>query len=177
MTAANVAGFSRILLAGVAAGLLIHKGQSAYGIVAAVTVAAIVTDILDGVLARRYGTLSSFGAFLDVTADKIFVAPLLFMIADGRPLRLWAAFLITSRDFVVMGLRSYVATRGQVLAARRLGKAKSILLYPATLLLLLRVPSGEILLVLATALALVSLGDYLAQARRFLHDDLHSRRD
>ena len=41
---------------------------------------AAITDWLDGYLARRWGEISAFGAFLDPVADKLMVAAALIML-------------------------------------------------------------------------------------------------
>ena len=78
----------------------------------AVFIAAGVTDILDGYLARKWGELSSFGRMLDPIADKLLVAAtLLMLVYDGtiRALSVFAAVVILCREILVSGLREYLA--------------------------------------------------------------------
>src|SRR5699024_6948170 len=51
----------------------------------ALFVLAAVTDGLDGWVARRWGMMSSFGAFLDPVADKLMVAAALLLIVQRHP--------------------------------------------------------------------------------------------
>jgi CDP-diacylglycerol---glycerol-3-phosphate 3-phosphatidyltransferase len=86
-----------------------------------------ISDILDGPLARRLGAVSPLGIFLDTIADKIFVAGALIPLVERGLLWVWVAVLIIARDYLISALRSYAATRGQVLSARKWGKQKLIL--------------------------------------------------
>ena len=47
-------------------------------------IAAAITDILDGYLARRWNQTSAFGAFLDPVADKLIVSVALVMLLRRR---------------------------------------------------------------------------------------------
>jgi cardiolipin synthase len=72
----------------------------------AVFIAAAVTDILDGYLARKWGELTSFGRMLDPIADKLLVsACLLMLVSDGtiRGASLFAAVVILCREILVSG--------------------------------------------------------------------------
>ena len=54
-------------------------------------IAAGVTDILDGYLARTWGQQSSLGRMLDPIADKLLVASCLLMLAAEETIRGWSA--------------------------------------------------------------------------------------
>ena len=77
-----------------------------------------ITDYFDGYLARKMGTVSRLGAFLDPIADKILVAAVLLMLVSTRdpgtaPLiggvHIVAAIIILLREIMVSGLREYLA--------------------------------------------------------------------
>jgi CDP-diacylglycerol--glycerol-3-phosphate 3-phosphatidyltransferase len=88
---------------------------------------ASVTDTLDGRIARKYQVVSNLGVFLDLTADKIFVAALLIAMVQVRLVPAWIASVIVTREFLVSGLRSVAAARGVVIPAGNLGKQKTLL--------------------------------------------------
>ena len=86
------------------------------------------TDFLDGWLARRHNQVSEFGKFLDPVADKIFVATvLLLLIATNRIEGLWTlcVVLILIREFMVSGLREYLAPKGRKLPVTQASKWKT----------------------------------------------------
>lgn len=176
MTAAHYAGLSRIPLTLAAAFLILHvPGGRAPA--AAVVLIAGITDILDGALARRHGTVSGFGAVLDFTADKIFVLPTLFLAVRHDAFGLWLAVVIAMRDLIVMGVRAYTASTGFVVAVDRLGKVKSFVLYVALGALLLELTGASLLLLVATLLAVLSGAAYVRRASPLLAPALLRARD
>src|SRR5580658_3225264 len=94
----------------------------------AIFIAAGITDILDGYLARSLGQQSSFGQMLDPIADKLLVASCLLMLAADQTIRgwsLWAAIVILCREILVSGLREYLAELRVSVPVTRLAKWKT----------------------------------------------------
>jgi CDP-diacylglycerol--glycerol-3-phosphate 3-phosphatidyltransferase len=89
---------------------------------------AALTDALDGVLARRLGAVSVFGAALDHAADKALThAMLLVLAATVLPMDLIAAAgIVIARDAVVAGLREGLAPSGRAPGVGPLGKVKTV---------------------------------------------------
>jgi CDP-diacylglycerol--glycerol-3-phosphate 3-phosphatidyltransferase len=88
---------------------------------------ASVTDLLDGYLARRFSAVSSFGVFLDLTADKVFVSAILVALVQIRLVPAWIVVIIIAREFLVTGLRSMAAAKGRVIPAGIWGKQKTFI--------------------------------------------------
>jgi CDP-diacylglycerol--glycerol-3-phosphate 3-phosphatidyltransferase len=91
----------------------------------AVFVVAMATDQIDGWLARRRGTSSSFGSLLDPVADKVLVLAALVMLVGEGVAPAWMVALIVVREILVSGLRLIAIERGIVLRARDLGRVKT----------------------------------------------------
>ncbi len=92
-----------------------------------------LSDWLDGLLARRAGGGSVWGARLDPLTDKILMsAPLLWLGASGG-LPLWAIWLLLAREILISGWRAAESTGGPASLA---GKAKTMLQFTSLLLLL-----------------------------------------
>jgi cardiolipin synthase (CMP-forming) len=92
----------------------------------AIFIAAGITDILDGYLARSLGQQSSFGRMLDPIADKLLVASCLLMLAADETIKgwsLWAAIVILCREILVSGLREYLAVQLVAIGFLLAGKA------------------------------------------------------
>ncbi|MFM7512548.1 MAG: CDP-alcohol phosphatidyltransferase family protein [Cyanobium sp.] len=96
-----------------------------------------LSDWADGLLARRAGGGSAWGARLDPLTDKILIAaPLLWLAAQPawpQQLPLWAVWLLLARELLISGWRSGASGGGP---ASLTGKAKTVLQFASLLLLL-----------------------------------------
>jgi CDP-diacylglycerol--glycerol-3-phosphate 3-phosphatidyltransferase len=99
-------------------------GISSYALAIAIFLAASVTDILDGHLARRRNQVSNFGKLLDPIADKLLVSAALIVLVEKHLAPAWAVVVILGREFIITGLRSVAASEGIVIAAQKIGKIK-----------------------------------------------------
>jgi len=112
-------------------------------IATALFIAAAVTDWFDGYLARKWGQVSAFGAFLDPVADKLIVAAALLVLLNFDRVPVWVALVIIGREITISALREWMAQIGASasVAVHFVGKLKtamqlvaiSFLLYDATL--------------------------------------------
>ncbi len=132
-----------------------------------------ITDYFDGALARKQGSVSKLGIFLDPIADKIMVAAVLLMLAAVHVIEGWAivaALIILLREIAVSGLREFLAGAQVSVPVSRLAKWKTTfqilalgaLILGAALPLMSSITQiGVITLWLAAALTLVTGWDYL----------------
>ncbi|WP_246078868.1 CDP-diacylglycerol--glycerol-3-phosphate 3-phosphatidyltransferase [Modestobacter excelsi] len=90
----------------------------------ALFVAASLTDVADGWLARRWDQCTDFGALADPIADKALVATALIGLSADELLSWWATALILAREAAVTALRMAVLHLG-VIPASRGGKVKT----------------------------------------------------
>lgn len=88
--------------------------------------AAAYTDHLDGVIARKRSLITSFGKFLDPLADKVLVVSALLCFVQMGLCNLWLLFIVLLREFAVTSVRLVAVEGGQVIAANRWGKAKTV---------------------------------------------------
>jgi cardiolipin synthase len=80
-------------------------------------ITAGITDLLDGVLARRYGHETILGSFLDPVADKLLMTVSFISLAVIGLLPPWLGVLAVSKDlFVVIGM-AVLYFSGQLVAA------------------------------------------------------------
>src|SRR6267143_6307104 len=91
----------RILLIPVFVSLLVYRRP---GTALAVFCLASLTDLLDGYVARRGGSQSRLGAFLDPMADKLLLTAAFVTLTYLKALPFWIAAVVISRDvFLVVG--------------------------------------------------------------------------
>ena len=124
----NLLTLSRIVAVPPLVALLWFPGPLTY-LAAFVLYAVIgVTDYFDGYLARRMGTSSKLGAFLDPIADKIMVAAVLLMlVASGAidGVHVIAAIVILLREIIISGLREFLGGAQVSMPVSRLAKWKT----------------------------------------------------
>ena len=92
-------------------------------------VAASLTDMIDGKIARKYNMITDFGKFLDPLADKMLTtAAFLGFIKMGIGWQVtWIAFIVLFREFLISSLRLVVVSSGgKVIAANMWGKCKTV---------------------------------------------------
>nr|WP_232483411.1 CDP-diacylglycerol--glycerol-3-phosphate 3-phosphatidyltransferase [Brevibacterium yomogidense] len=105
----------------------------------AVFVVAMVTDWVDGALARRWDLITDFGKIADPIADKALMAAALIGLWMVGTLPFWVPLVILVREFGITVLR-FVIIRWVVLPASKGGKIKTVLQTVAIGLMLLWVP-------------------------------------
>lgn len=89
-----------------------------------VYVLASLTDLFDGILARRRNTVTSVGKLLDPLADKLLTAAVLIMLIPHGKVDAWLAWLIVGREIIITGLRVIAVGQGLIINASRMGKNK-----------------------------------------------------
>lgn len=71
------------------------------------------SDGLDGWVARRRGSTSSFGAVFDILGDRVVENALWVVFADLDLIPVWIPLMVITRSFVVDGLRSMSYAEGK----------------------------------------------------------------
>ena len=153
-----------------------------------------LTDLIDGVIARKLNKITELGALIDQLGDLIFESTCLIIAAVSG--EMWTGLLIIYlvREFTVMVIRSYVLGHGGELPSSVWGKGKSSCLQWAFLLFFLGlillqpgvvpkewsmvgVPPGRMLVWVATcsifaglAAGLISASTYLKAFGEFYSD-------
>lgn len=102
--------------------------------------AAALSDLWDGYLARKHGWITNMGKLLDPLADKLLLVatfiPFFVVSRSGDPLGsvpwwgslpIWVMVVIFGREIVVTLLRSWAARRGAVIPAGQAGKIKAFI--------------------------------------------------
>ena len=105
----------------------------------AIFIAAALTDLLDGYLARRWGQVTTVGTLLDPIADKLLISAALIALVQVRLVPAWMVIIVVGREFAISGLRSIAAAEGYTIKSSELGKTKMVTQVIAVMLLLLTV--------------------------------------
>ena len=160
-TAADVLSFLRIPLA--AAFVLVSDTGWRLAIVGA----AAVTDLLDGPIARRWGS-SVYGPVLDPIADKVFMAAAVGVVAFSGSLEPYEIVGVLLRDIVatVAFAATFFSDQPRAIPARWSGKAVTMAQILTLVAFLLNSPYLRPIAWATTAIAVISIWDYLRVAPR-----------
>lgn len=91
----------------------------------AVTVAGDLTDLFDGVIARRTGGGTDFGKLADPFTDSVFRLSVYLGLVSLARFPAWGFLLLLLRDLSNAFLRQMAALHGHALASRWSGKVKA----------------------------------------------------
>jgi CDP-diacylglycerol--glycerol-3-phosphate 3-phosphatidyltransferase len=133
---------ARILAAPIVFALILAGGFAELLLAFGVFVAAGVSDIWDGYLARRRDQITDFGKLADPIADKLLVLASFvpfYMVSHGpqaandlavvpywNTLPLWVLIVVLGREFLITVFRSFAKHKGVVIAAGKAGKGKAV---------------------------------------------------
>jgi CDP-diacylglycerol--glycerol-3-phosphate 3-phosphatidyltransferase/cardiolipin synthase len=133
----------------------------------ALLVAAGVSDLLDGWLARRHGQATATGAVVDPITDKLFVATVMVTLLVTRRLGLLDLVLLSTRELGELPLVAWWAVsrrhrrrRAESPKANLPGKLATALQFFAVTLALLRAPHTRLAVIVAGAAGLAAAISY-----------------
>lgn len=131
---------------------------------------AVITDRLDGALARNYGMVTEFGTMADPIADKTLIGAALIGLSMLGDLPWWVTVLILAREVGITALRFAVLRRG-VIPASRGGKLKTLVQAVAIGLFVLPMSgswhlAASAVMAVAIVLTVVTGVDYIASAAK-----------
>ena len=121
----NIITIARILLAPVFVYCFTIDAAWGKPAVLAVAIAFEVTDLADGIVARRFGQVSDLGKFLDPAADSISRFTVFLCFAWGGYASVWTVAILFWRDSLVAMLRIVGASHNVIISARLSGKIKA----------------------------------------------------
>lgn len=135
---------------------------------------ASFTDYLDGHIARSRNLVTNFGKLMDPLADKLLVCSAFICFSGFGTLPAWIAVIIIGREFIISGFRLVATEKGVVIAASYWGKAKTVSQMITAILLIINQPKihvlTTILIIIMTALTIISLVDYIVKNKDVLKD-------
>src|SRR5436309_10498288 len=135
-------------------------------VAALIFLAASLTDLLDGYLARKRGQVTTLGTLLDPVADKLLISSAFISLVQLQVVPAWMVVIIVGREFAISGLRSIASAQGFTIEASELGKIKMAAQVAAITLLILGAKYalfqgvGLIALYVVVLFALLSAVDY-----------------
>ena len=149
--------------------LAVEQTDSVQWASAAMFLIAALTDLVDGVWARRYGLVTNFGKIADPIADKALIGTALIALSIQGEIAWWVTGVIIFREFAITLLRFWVIKQG-VIPASRGGKVKTVSQIIAIVAFLIPLNGwvdavAQMSLGVALALTITTGIDYVLKAR------------
>ena len=149
-------------------------GDASKRVALGIFIAASLTDMLDGKIARKYNLVTNFGKFMDPLADKLLVCSAMICLVELERLPAWIVIVIIAREFIISGFRLIASDNGVVIAASWWGKFKTVFQMAMVILLIADIDNPVMLVIsrIVTAAALIltviSLVDYVIKNKSIL---------
>jgi CDP-diacylglycerol--glycerol-3-phosphate 3-phosphatidyltransferase len=149
--------------------LAIEQTDSVQWASAMVFLIAALTDLVDGVWARRYGLVTNFGKIADPIADKALIGTALIALSIQDEIAWWVTGVIIFREVAITLMRFWVIKHG-VIPASRGGKVKTVSQIIAIVAFLIPLNSwvdavAQMSLGVALALTITTGIDYIIKVR------------
>ncbi len=161
MTLPNCVSLLRIALIPLFTYFLLSPSRTNNVIAVSVFAALVLSDALDGFLARALNQTTTFGKYIDPLADKVLVLTALIGLVELGAASSVPVMIIAAREFAVTAWRLAAASKGVVMAADVFGKWKTALQMLAVPFLIMSWPYAGLLLWAAVALTVYSGAEYI----------------
>ncbi len=173
LTFSNLISFSRILIAFPIVYLHYHNGKNYDAVIISLFIYGIISDYLDGLVARKTNTVSEMGKMIDPISDKLCAAVLFLYTVWLGWVPLWFMIINVIRDSLIMLGSSFIKWKyGKVAMSTMSGKiAVNVLaLYWISVFFFREAPQVHtFLLAASTTIMIISFFDYFNRYRKIMH--------
>ncbi len=173
MNLPNLLSIFRMCLVPVFVVFFFSDTPHAYTYAALIFAIAGITDIADGMIARKFNLITRLGKILDPLADKLMTITVFVCIAIANLIPWWIIALIFTKDFllVIGGVKLY-KEMAAVFQSNVFGKVATLFLVIGGIAILLfenMIPSSyrTIFAYLAASISLLAFFSYLQQYLKF----------
>ncbi|AZN73852.1 CDP-alcohol phosphatidyltransferase family protein [Georhizobium profundi] len=177
MTIPNLITVARLLcVPALVYAMILGELQLAFGLF----LAAGISDAVDGFIARHFNQRSELGTYLDPIADKLLLVSVFVMLTWLAVLPLWFLILVASRDILIVAAVLLSSLMAQPVTVKPILVSKATTAFQIGLALVvlgelafdLNLSGvGHTLLILTSALTVLSAAAYLIDWLRHMSDD------
>lgn len=90
-----------------------------------------LTDVLDGIIARKFNCITNFGKLIDPLADKTTQISILAALTFKGIIPLWMLLVVFIKEFVMIAGASFLYGKELVVSSKWFGKLATVLFYLA----------------------------------------------
>ena len=127
-------------------------------------VALMITDKLDGDIARAKNLVTDFGKIADPIADKALISTALICLNINGSLPVWVTIVILVREIGITIWRMFELRKGNVVPASKGGKLKTVLQTIAVTLFL--IPPAHVVMLIAVVVTTVTGCQYIVDSMK-----------
>lgn len=180
MNLANRISIARILLIPFFVGSIVYY-QSEQGLLAYLPVAiffvAVISDALDGFIARKFNQQTELGTILDPVADKLLILSAIVCLSftktapHGLRLPPWLPIVVISRDVIIVigtGIIHLIKSTVKIMPSA-LGKITTFFQMSTILVVLLKFQYSYVVWNIAGLFTVISGLDYIARGSKLLN--------
>ena len=96
-----------------------------------------LTDVLDGVIARKFNFITDFGTLFDPLADKLTQVSTLIVLVIQGIIPLWILIIVIIKELLMIAGAAFLYDKNTVVGSRWYGKAATVVFYIAILISML----------------------------------------
>jgi cardiolipin synthase (CMP-forming) len=123
--------------------------------------AAGLTDVLDGYIARKYNLVTKWGIVLDPLADKLMLLTVLTCLVIRSYAPVWILIIVAAKELFLIGGGMVLLKKNTVIPSNVFGKFSTILFYLSIFVISFGFRFGDYMLYIAVISAVVALVNYL----------------
>lgn len=90
-----------------------------------------LTDVLDGIIARKFNFITNFGKLIDPLADKTTQISILVTLALKNIIPMWILVIVFIKEFAMVSGASFLYGKDLVVSSKWYGKLATVLFYLA----------------------------------------------
>ena len=90
-----------------------------------------LTDVLDGIIARKFNAVSDFGKLMDPLADKCTQLSVLLTLAIKNVIPIWIVVILIVKEAIMIAGASFLYGKKLVVSSKWYGKLTTVLIYLA----------------------------------------------
>lgn len=169
MNIPNILSIFRMCLVPVFVLFFFSKDPSGHFYAAAIYALAGITDIADGIIARKFNLITKLGTVLDPLADKLMTITVFICITIRGIIPWWVILILFAKDLLLIigGVKLY-KDLSEVISANAFGKSATVFLVCGGIILTLfpeNIPlaAETIYLTIALLLSILAFCSYLHQ--------------
>lgn len=171
----NILSIFRLILIPVFITLYFSDMRYSGVISAGVLILSGMTDVFDGLIARKFNMASRLGKVLDPLADKLTQASVCICLVIKNIAPIWILCILILKEFVMIGVGANIIRKGkEMMSSKWFGKLGTVVFYTAMILIIAVKPPRHIavlLIVVVLICMIFSLIMYIPHFLRFLKNE------